>query len=208
MWTLIRREIEDLQVYYLSFLLFSIGVAVYLAERVLGDTAGLVYGIDWTMTWYPLLCLGLAAMGVSQMYFDRARRLSAFLISRGVVRGQVFLARIAAGLIPNLLFTAVLGLTSLLLLKRFSFLDEHFRDTLISSLITGFLAGTACYGIGLAAGWAAGRLFRIVGVFCLSVILFTLLSIKGFGFQVQILFLCVTVSSTLFSWETYRTSSL
>jgi len=75
-------------------------------------------------------------------------------------------------------------------------------------LISGFLAGTACYGIGLAAGWMSSRVFPTLGTLGLVIILLSLLSIKGFDVQVQILFLTATVSAVLLGWEIYRTSSL
>ncbi|MEJ5258886.1 MAG: hypothetical protein WHS88_01720 [Anaerohalosphaeraceae bacterium] len=208
MWTLIRREIEDMWVFYLVFLLLWGGAVLLLVsaafrgtEEALRLKGGVVYP-------YPFLCVGLAVLGVSQMYFDRMRRLSAFLLGRGAVRRQVFAARVAAGLIPNLFFTAGLGTVSMILFRDFAFFNEAFRDDLISSLISGFLAGTACYGIGLAAGWMSSRVFPTLGTLGLVIILLSLLSIKGFDVQVQILFLTATVSAVLLGWEIYRTSSL
>ena len=104
MFALIKREIQDHLVYFIAALASSVVLVALLStaafhfERPVWD---LFTGL--TIPLIVILVMGFSAMGVTQMYLDRNRRISAFLSTLPVTRGRILTAKIVTGLLAILI---------------------------------------------------------------------------------------------------------
>jgi hypothetical protein len=184
MFTLIKREIEDNIIFYLMFAILSLGSsALMLGVVFYGDLEDpgdrlvlLIPGLLFTV----IGLLGVSALGSSQMYVDRTRKVSAFLSGLAVTRGRLFAAKITAGVIGILLMIAPIAIAAMIAVEKFAVPIprwEVFREvTLVVFLV--YLSG---YSMGLVIGWAITKF----NPGWLAIVLITLflpfVIVKGFG---------------------------
>lgn len=209
MWPLIRREIEDLWVYYLGMIIFVGILIVLLATNTIygkglyseGNKVCLSFGAAAS-------CLVFAALGVSQMYADRMKKISAFLVTQAVCRRHLFCAKLAAGILLTVLFYTAIAVTLWALNQTYGPPDVFSRRFLIHYPITVYAVGMACYALGLSMGWTSGRIFPTLGTLALTLLLLSLLLIKGLSVHLHCLLLLFILSALIRTWLVYRHSAL
>lgn len=209
MFTLIKREVED-------------GITYFIAAAVL--SAIIILILVYTMYWresgetnvhllilpglLPLVLLMFGAMGVSQMYTDKNRKISSFLSTLAVTRNQILIARVVAGILAILIFMVPWIITAVILLRIFAPPLPLYMDLLAESFVTMFLLAFGCYCVGLQTGWSSGKVVPTLGGLGLACILCTLIVVKGFGFEANVLLLLFIAASLVRTWRCYMSSSI
>lgn len=210
MWALIRREIEDLWVYYLGMMIFA-GVLILLlvTQAIYGkgpdsETSNIQLCLSFGAA---ASCLVFAAMGVSQMYADRMKKISAFLATQAVCRHHLYLAKLAAGILLVVIFYAAVGGTLWVMNHAYGPPVFSGRRLWIYYPVTVTAAGLACYVLGLSMGWTSGKIFPTLGTLALAFLLLSLLLIKGMNVSLYFLLILFIVSSLIRTWLVYRHSA-
>jgi len=206
MLKLIAREIRDHSVYFHSCCILS---AVILATVI----CMIVYGIVGTGVLIAcmvagLLFLGFGALGVGQMYADRANRVSTFLSTQAVTRNRILIARILVGVLTVVvtLVPAIVAGVILLKLKKppLEFYSQMVWDISVALL----LAGLACHSLGLLIGWTGSKARLIAGFPCLMLLLLSLVVVKGFGPSTAVLLALLILVVWGRIWHTFTSTSL
>ena len=207
---LVRREVVDHVAFLIGGALISAGlIAVLVSTMPAQGSANLpVLGIGVAAPLIILAIVGFTALGVSQMYFDRTRRISVLLTSLPVTRCQVFLARILVGLLVILVVVAPLAIAVRILLRLYLPPLPLFAGVASEGFITAFLMAFACYCIGLQTGWNAGRIAPTLGGLGLTIILVPFVSIKGPSPGLWLLLVVFIAASLVRTWHKYATASL
>jgi len=158
MFTLIKREIEDNIVFYLMFAILSLGTsALMLCAVFYGD---LEDPGDRAFLFIPCLLFtfiglfGVSALGSSQMYVDRTRKVSAFLSGLAVTRGRLFAAKITAGVIGILLMIAPIAIAAMIAVEKFAIPIPVTWEVSREVTLVVFLVYLSGYSMGLVS---AGR---------------------------------------------------
>ena len=215
--TLIKNEIHDYIAYFFGALIFSvilIGIAISIIYNYKPvETPLLSIGLGILVI--TIAILGLSLMGAIQMYTDRTRNISAFLLTLPVRRNQILIARIVTGLLAMLTFfvpaiIAVVFLLRLLIHPETMNNDVVFQSRLfvhpvpmysmynemiIEITETIFLMVFACYCLGLQTGWSSNKIIPILGSLILTFVLVPLIVIKGFGFHSNIILILLIIAS-------------
>jgi len=210
MLTLIRREIQDHIAYFFgAAILTAILIALALSVAYHGRHAGdpIVY-VGLSLPVIVILMIGFSGMGVSQMYTDRARKISAFLSALPVSRSQILLARIIVGVLAIL--TVVLPLTATGMALRYLFAPPI---PIISGLLFDifaaiFLVGFACYCLGLLTGWTTGKIVPTLGCLVLTCVLVSLILVKGLGPSTKVILILFIVACLTRTWQKFMSTSL
>lgn len=185
MFTLIKREIRDNLVYFvgavaISTIFICISIPpLYQSDRRLPpllDALGVIAVIIGSLAFF--------AMGATQMYIDKNRRISAYLATLSVSRDQILAARIVTAVLAILIFFVpliIMAVISIRLLNRYSYPPYQ---TMIFEVFTAILLLVfACYCIGLLIGWTEGRIVPGLGGLVLVLVFGSLIILKGFGFE-------------------------
>ena len=209
MLTLIRREIRDHIVYFIAAVVFSAILIAFLTAAM--------YNLDWvgsvvfealSVPILIILVLGFSAMGVTQMYLDRNRRISAFLSALPVTRSRILTARIVTGLLAILIVLVPLAITAIVLGRLtgppIPISSGHIADI----LTTVFLMTFACYCLGLLTGWTANKIAPTFGALGLNLVLVSLVFVKGFGPNIKFLLVLVIVACLIRTWHKFMSTSL
>jgi len=209
MLTLIRREIRDHIVYFITAVIFSaILVALLTATR---------YNLDWfgsaifealSVPLLVILALGFSAMGVTQMYLDRNRKISAFLSVLPVTRNRILTARIIAGLLAILIVLVPLAIAATVLERMLAPPIPVSSGHTGEILTTVFLMIFACYCLGLLTGWTANKIAPTFGALGLNLVLVSLVLVKGFGPDIKFLLVLVIVACLIRTWHKFMSTSL
>jgi hypothetical protein len=156
----------------------------------------------------PALWLALCGLGISQMYGDRANRISSLLSTQGVTRNRIFCARVLAGALTVLasLIPALVGTLVLLWVAQAPL--EFFQRMTVDVSITLLLAALACYCIGLLVGWTTSKGWPLVGGLFLMALVGSLIAIKGFGPATMGLLLLFIGAILLRTWHKFTSASL
>jgi hypothetical protein len=209
MLALIKREILDHIVYFIVALIFSAVLTAVLTASAYAS--GRIESSLFTALSIPgllILVIIFSAMGVTQMYLDRNRRISAFLCSLPTTRSRILGARIIAGLLAILLVqlpvTIAAGVLCRLLRPPVPIYGGIIRDI----ATTAFLMLFACYCLGLLTGWTPSKIAPTFGALGLNLILFTLIIVKGFGFEIRLLLVLVIVACLIRTWQKFVSTSL
>jgi len=164
MFTLIKREIRDHIVYFIGaavlsaiFIVISIPIISRYnsINRARYDQGEFSIGIGVPVT--AIVVIGICGLGVSQMYLDRSRKISAFLSTLAVSRDAILSARIISGILVILTFLVPLTITNVVLLRLFVPPLLIYPGIVFEIFIAVFLMAFACYCIGLQTGWTSGR---------------------------------------------------
>lgn len=204
MWALIKREAEDMAGYVFAYLAGGGFLCFWLIyghstgkERIIEIVPLIARGS------HLVICLASAAMGVSQMYLDRTKRISTFLVSHAVGRRHVFAARVIAGIFILLLYYLPV------MAALFYAVDKDIRYTVaFSDLVFSFLTALGCYGLGLAMGCVSGKIVPSLGTLALVVILLTLVVIKGLSWDYLIVMGLFIAAAVGRAWQTFRQAAL
>jgi hypothetical protein len=209
MLTLIRREIRDNIVYFIAAVVFSaILIALLIAATYKSDWISDPVYIGFSIPMLVILVLGFSAMGVTQMYMDRNRRISAFLSALPVTRNRILTARIVAGLLAILIVLVPLIITAIVLGRLLALPIPIFAGYIADILTTVFLMVFACYCLGLLTGWTANKIAPTFGALGLNLVLLSLVFIKGFGPDIKFLLVLVIIACLIRTWHKFMSTSL
>ncbi len=123
MFALIKREIQDHIVYF-------IGAAVFAAIFIIMSVSLIhqydpkeppVFSIGLGVPAFTIVIFGICAMGATQMYLDKTRKISALLSTLAVSRNRILLARIITGILAILTLLVPLTITAVILMRLFNF---------------------------------------------------------------------------------------
>jgi hypothetical protein len=212
MFTLIKREIEDHIAYFIGAAVIS-GILIFLSILAISANEA-SEPVVFVGLWIPaiiVLIIGLAGMGVSQMYTDRNRRISAFLCGLPVTRGQILAARIITGILAILIFLVPVTITAVVLLRLFAPpvpIHSGYSGFIFDIFIVIFLMGFACYCIGLQTGWTSSRITPTLGGVALAFVLVPLILVKGFGLHIVVILLLFIIASLIRTWHRFTSTSL
>jgi len=207
MFTLIIREIEDNRVFFIAAVLLAVVFGVlFVYEQFYGEKYESVI-IPFGFAISIPMAMAFCAMGATQMYWDKTKKISALLATLAVNRGQIFTARVIAGFLLVLIgFIPIAGaIISAVSKLNVSFLPHHglYYEILIPSLLLGF----ACYCIGLQAGWTSNRVTAILGALGLNVILIPVIIIKGFGLEIYAILIFLIAACLIRAWYKFSTAA-
>lgn len=210
MFALIKREIEDHIAYFLGAVLFS---AIFCAIAL-----SLTYHDDYEDPSPAAVALliptaivavfGFCAMGVSQMYTDRTRKISSLLSTLPVTRGQLLIARIVTAVLAMLVLLVPLAVTAAILLRLFPPPYPIYTHYVAEIFTAVFLMGFACYCLGLQLGWSSGKVIPTLGSLVLTIILVPLIIIKGFWDHAIIILLLLIFASLTRTWQKFTSTPL
>jgi len=210
MLTLIRREIRDHIIYFIAAVVFSSILIALLtvATYNLDDLGGSAVFVALSVPLLVILVLGFSAMGVTQMYLDRNRKISAFLSVLPVTRSRILTARIIAGLLAILIVLVPLSIAAVVLERILAPPIPIFAGYITDILTTVFLMTFACYCLGLLTGWTANKIAPTFGALGLNLVLVSLVFVKGFGPDIQFLLVLVIVACLIRTWHKFISTSL
>jgi len=213
MFALIKREIRDHIVYFIGAAAFS-AVFIIMAISILHNydlrrqppTFSIVLGIP-ALT---IVIFGICAMGSTQMYLDRTRKISTLLSTLATSRNRILLARIITGVLAILTLLVPLIITAVILARFFTLLIPFLMlgGMVFDISLTVFLMALACYCIGLQSGWNSNPLTPSLGALCLTCILLPLIIVKGFGLHIVVILVLFIIASLIRTWHTFITTSL
>jgi ABC-type transport system involved in multi-copper enzyme maturation permease subunit len=210
MFTLIKREIQDHVIYLIGSVVLAVILIVVLTTFAFQQGPR----IDWDDFIAPvipfsiIITLGFCAMGVSQMYTDRNRRISAFVSTLPVTRTQILFARIATGILTLLILLIPLVVTIVILISWFAPPIPMYAGIIFGISSTTFLMVFACYCIGLQTGWTSDKLTPTLGALALTCTLLPLVIVKGFGWEINVILAVFIAASLIRTWQTFTSTSL
>lgn len=207
MFTLIKREIEDHVAFFLGAAIATAILIVLLVSLIFSHDIP-VYAIGFLIPVIVVVVIGLPAMGASQMYTDRTRRISAFLSGLPVTRSQILVARIVTGVLAILVVLLPLTITGATL-RRLLLPPIPIYPGLIADMsVTAFLMAFACYCLGLQSGWTSSRITPTLGGLVLTCILVPLILVKGFGPHIKVILILFIIASLVRTWQKFRSTPL
>jgi hypothetical protein len=210
MFALIKREIQDHIVYFIGAAVFSavfIIISFSLISRY--DHKELpVFSIGLGVPSATIVIFGICAMGATQMYLDRTRKISALLSTLAVSRNQILLARVITGILVILILFVPLSITAGILVRLFSPPIPMFTGMVFEISVTVYLMAFAIYCIGLQTGWNSNPVTPSLGALFLTCIFIPLILIKGFGVHIVVILVLFIVASLIRTWHTFMKTSL
>jgi len=209
MLTLIRREIRDHIIYFIAAVIFSaiqVGLLTAAAYSFTRLESGVYFGL--TTPVIMVLVLGFAGMGVSQMYTDKNRKISAFLSALPVTRDRIFTAKVITGVLAILTALAPVAIAAVVWAGREGGSKLAFGGLMADIFTTAFLMALACYCIGLLTGWTTSKLTPSLGGLGLTGLLVSVIIIKGFGLHINLLLVLIIAASLTRAWRKYMSTSL
>jgi len=214
MWTLIKRELDDL---LWSFLF----ILILVATLIVGTCSWMIYNFPNRQPmaipnlmieelWYVIFAFPLvaAAVGSASMFLDRTRRISTFLATQASSRQQIVAAKMGAGLLAILMFLGLLALTDVLLLRFFPPLLPVDYEPMIRMFLVAFSASLACLAVGMQLGWTQSKFLPAIGTLSIVVVLLSLIVLKGFTYETIAIFLVVAAASFVRAWQKFVSSPI
>ena len=210
MFALIKREIQDHIVYFIGAAVFSavfIIISISLIHQY-DPKEPPVFSIGLGVPAVTIVIFGICAMGATQMYLDRTRKISALLSTLAVSRSRILLARIITGILAILILFVPLTIAAGILVRVFTPPIPMFPGMVFEISLVVFLMAFACYCIGLQTGWNSSALTPSLGALFLTCIFVPLILIKGFGVHIVVILVLFIVASLIRTWHTFMTTSL
>ncbi len=210
MFALIKREIQDHIVYFIGAAVFSV-VLIIISFSLISrydPRKPPVFSIGLGVPAATIVIFGICAMGATQMYLDRTRKISALLSTLAISRNQILLARIITGILAILILFVPLTIAAGILVRLFSPPVPMFPGMVFEISVVVFLMAFACYCIGLQTGWNSSPVTPSLGALFLTCILVPLILIKGFGVHIVVILVLFIVASLIRTWHTFMTTSL
>jgi ABC-type transport system involved in multi-copper enzyme maturation permease subunit len=210
MFTLIKREIQDHFVYFFGAVVSSTLIVLISIPTILhyDSKEKEVYMIGIGLPAVIILIVAFCAIGASQMYGDRTRKISAFLSTQPTSRNKILLARIITGTLAILIFFLPLIISTSILIRLSTPPIPIYSGMIFEISTATFLMAYACYCIGLQAGWSMNRITPTLGGLALSAILVPLIIIKGFGLEISVILLLFIIASLIRIRQTFISTSL
>ena len=218
MFTLIKREIRDHIVYFIgAAVLSAILIVITLSmisqyessqSRSYDSVDSGLFSVGVTMPTFAVIVVGICGLGVSQMYLDRTRKISAFLSTLAVSRSRILLAKVITGILVILTLLLPLAVTAEVLLRLYIPPVLIYPGIVFEIFIAVFLTAFACYCIGLQTGWTSGKVTPTLGGIVLACIFVPLILIKGFGLHIVVILLLFIIASLIRIWHSFMTTSL
>jgi hypothetical protein len=206
---LLKREIIDHVAYLVCAAIASGMIIALVASMVLSSNreTGTPLVLAGLIPLVIFVVVGLSALGVSQTYFDRARRISALLMALPVKRSQIFAARVLAGVLVILTLIVPLTVAGRILIDL-KVTDLPLYRGLLADLFWGISpACFACYAVGLYAGWNT-RSLATLAILPVTLLVPFLIVAKGFGLELVALLLVLCVTCVAGAWCKFSASSL
>lgn len=211
MFTLIKREIEDHIAYFLGAAILSstlVVLSIWAAYNY-GPEEVPLYPIGLSIPVIVILMIGFPAMGATQMYMDRTRKVSAFLSALPVTRGRILIARIITGILAILTVLAPLTITAMVLWQFFVPPIPIIYPCPISDMfVTALLMAFACYCLGLLTGWASSKVTPTLAGLALTFVLIPLVAVKGFGPHTTVILVLFIIASLIRTWQKFMSTAL
>lgn len=209
MLALIRREIQDHIVYYIVALISSVVLVALLSAAAynLGEIESSIFAA-LSIPGLVILVIVFSAMGVTQMYLDRNRRISAFLSVLPVTRSRILTARIITGLLAILIVLVPVTVAAISLYRLLLPPLPIYGGVISDIATTAFLMLFACYCLGLLTGWTSSKITPTFGALGLNLILFTVIIVKGFGAEIRLLLVLVIAACLMRTWHKFTSTSL
>jgi hypothetical protein len=195
--TLIKNEIHDYIVYFFGALTFSvilIGISLSITYNYKPVELPL-FSIGLGILVIIIVILGFCVMGAIQMYIDRTRNISAFLLTLPVRRGQILIARIVTGFLAILTFFVPATIAVVFLSRLLIHPIPIYNGMVFEISESVFLMAFTCYCIGLQTGWSSNKIIPILGGLILTFVLVPLIVVKGFGFHSNIILIFLIIAS-------------
>jgi len=211
MFALIKREIEDHIAYFIGAAAFSavfIIMSISVIHRYQPRHGPPVFSILLGVPAVTIVIFGICAMGATQMYLDRTRKISALLSTLAVSRNRILLARIITGILAILILLVPLTIAAGILVRLFTPPIPMYPGMVFEISVVVFLMAVACYCIGLQIGWNSNALTPSLGAIFLPCILVSLILIKGFGVHIVVILVLFIVASLIRTWHTFMKTSL
>ena len=209
MLTLIDREIRDNSLCVALPCLIGIGIigfAIFVAfYATMGSSEILLASSGILM---PVLLVGFCGLGASQMYSDRANRISSLLATQGVTRSRILAARVLVGVGTVLASLVPPAVTILILLWAFLPPLSFYGRMVVEIFTVAILAGVAGYCVGLLVSWTTSKAWLVMGNLLLLSLVTSLVWIKGFGPDVMAILLLFIVAALTRVWHVYTSASL
>lgn len=211
MFTLIKREIGDHLGFFLGATIATAILIVLLVSAIFSydpphDIP--VYAIGLLIPVIVVVVIGLPAMGASQMYTDRTRRVSAFLSGLPVTRSQILVARIVTGVLAILIILVPLTITGAVVRQMLLPPIPIYPGLIADMSVTAFLMAFACYCLGLQTGWTSSKLTPTLGALALTIVLVPLIGVKGFDMRIQAILILFIVASLVRTWQKFLSTCL
>jgi hypothetical protein len=192
MFTLIKREIEDHAVNFLLAVVISAtmaGLLAFFAFNEFNDVSGILVSLG------ILALLTCCSMGITQVYTDRTHKISPFLATLAVTRGQILAARCIVGVLAILTLLVPAMVATVVLFSKFLPPIAFYWRAIVEVFITVFLGALTCYCLGLLIGSTTRRLLLVGGCLTVPPAVIILVLAKGFGPQVMIVLGLVILAS-------------
>ncbi len=208
MYTLIKREIEDHIIYFLGALILSLVFTGLIATKGYGGEPIEGLGIILAAIGITLACatIVICALGMSQMHTDKNRKISAFLSTLPVSRNQILAARVISGLLALLVLLAAPAITVEILLSTIRLEQAVYKYFTVEIFSTLYLLGLGIYCTGLMCGFSSSKIVATLGNLVLSVVLMTIILIKGPGVESSIILLVYVSASLAYTWRKFNTT--
>jgi len=213
MFALIKREIQDHIVYFIGaavFAVFFIIMSISILHNYNPRHGPPVFAILIGVPAVTIVIFGIGAMGATQMYLDKTRKISALLSTLATSRNRILLARIIAGILAILTLLVPLTIAAVILMRFFTILIPipMFPGMVFEISVVVFLMAFACYCIGLQTGWNSNPVTPSLGALFLTCIFVPLILIKGFGVHIVVILVLFIIASLLRTWHTFMKTSL
>ena len=218
MFTLIKREIRDHIAYFIGAAVFSaifIIISISLVNQFESSQRSgyrqqdfQVLPIGVGVPTIAITIIGFCALGASQMYLDRTRKISAFLSTLAVSRSRILVARIITGILVILTLFVPLTIMAVTLLRLYAPPVLIYPGMVFEIFVAVFLMAFACYCIGLQTGWTSGKVAPTLGGMALTCIFISLILVKGFGPHVVVILVLFIIASLIRIRHTFMTTSL
>lgn len=189
MLTLFKREIEETIVYFVGALVFAtIFISILASAFYLEDFDKAPFVIFGVFLWVLWMLMG-CAMGATQMYWDRRRKVSELLSTLATTRARILTVKIAAGVAAILTTLVPVGAAVVILVQVYG-APVPIRNGLYLEIgLTVFLLALMCYSAGLASGWTSSKVAPTLGGLGLSALMLTVIFIKGLGIEMYVVIL-------------------
>jgi ABC-type transport system involved in multi-copper enzyme maturation permease subunit len=218
MFTLIKREIREHIVYFIGaavlsaiFIVITISIISRYEPSQRKDYDSVdseFFSVAFGVPTVAIVVIGICGLGVSQMYLDRSRKISAFLSTLAVSRDAILLAKIITGILVILTLLVPVTVTAVVLLRLFVPPVLIYPGIIFEIFIAVFLMAFSCYCIGLQTGWTSGKVTPTLGGIVLAGIFVPLILIKGIGLQIVVILVLFIIASLIRIRHTFMTTSL
>jgi len=214
MLTLIKREIEDnMGLFILGLVVTLIYVCVLATVVTMNSPKQFPTGLDRIIysifgSLIPVSAFLAAALGAAQMYKDKNQKISAFLLTLATTRNKIISARIIAGLIWILMVIVPIIITEVILIQIFPVLIPYPKGYIAQLFVTMFLMSFSCYSVGLIVGNNKRRNLSQIAGGIITIIILTLIIIKGVGADTALILIILTVGLLGKVWQKFSTAAL